>query len=245
MKLKGKVALVTGASRGIGRAIAEAYLREGAEVFACARGELDLTSAVREMSREGTIRSRAADVSQPDQVGRLLEEVSRAAGRLDVVVNNAGAAGVRVPIERYPADVWEEVVRVNVMSVFLVSREALPLMRKSGGGSIINVSSGVGRKGKALWGAYAVSKFAVEGFTQTLAEEIKPDGIRVNSVNPGATRTRMRAQSYPNEDPMTLPTPESLAPMFVYLASDDSRETGQYFEAREWLLTHGPSAHAA
>jgi NAD(P)-dependent dehydrogenase (short-subunit alcohol dehydrogenase family) len=103
-------------------------------------------------------------------------------------------------------------------------------------GSIINVSSGVGRIGRACWGAYAASKFGVEGLTQVLADELREFGIRANSVNPGPTRTEMRALAYPEEDPLTLPTPDHVAPVFVYLASDDSAAvTGQSFDARDWL----------
>jgi NAD(P)-dependent dehydrogenase (short-subunit alcohol dehydrogenase family) len=109
-------------------------------------------------------------------------------------------------------------------------------MIPTGGGSIINVSSGVGRIGKPRWGAYAASKFALEGLTQLLAAELQPFHIRVNAVNPGGTRTGMRAAAYPEEDPLTLPTPEQITPVFVYLASDESRDvTGQSLEARDFL----------
>jgi NAD(P)-dependent dehydrogenase (short-subunit alcohol dehydrogenase family) len=108
------------------------------------------------------------------------------------------------------------------------------LARRSG--SIINLTSGVGRVGKAKWGAYAVSKAGVEGFTQVLADEVKSEGIRVNSVNPAATRTRMRAQAYPAEDPTTLPSPESITPIFLFLAADESVNiTGQALNARDWI----------
>jgi NAD(P)-dependent dehydrogenase (short-subunit alcohol dehydrogenase family) len=103
-------------------------------------------------------------------------------------------------------------------------------------GSIVNVSSGVGRAGKARWGAYAASKFGVEGFTQVLADELKDLNIRANAVNPGGTRTEMRAQAYPEEDPLTLPTPEEITDVFVYLASPESAGvTGKSFDARDWL----------
>lgn len=117
-----------------------------------------------------------------------------------------------------------------------MTQEVLKGMTAQRGGSIINVSSGVGRAGRARWGAYAVSKFGVEGLTQVLAEEVKELGIRVNAVNPGPTRTQMRADAYPDEDPMTLPVPDTIVPAFIYLASDDSiGVTGQSLEARDWL----------
>jgi NAD(P)-dependent dehydrogenase (short-subunit alcohol dehydrogenase family) len=140
-----------------------------------------------------------------------------------------------MPIADYPLNAWEEVLRVNVTGVFLMTQRVLRLMMPQRNGSIINISSGVGRVGRPRWGAYAVSKFGVEGFTQMLAEEVKDFGIRANAVNPGPTRTEMRAAAYPDEDPLTLPAPEEIAPVFVYLASDASRAvTGKSFEAQEW-----------
>jgi NAD(P)-dependent dehydrogenase (short-subunit alcohol dehydrogenase family) len=116
-----------------------------------------------------------------------------------------------------------------------MTRAVLPVMLAQQTGSIINVTSGVGRQGKAQWGAYAVSKAGLEALTQVLADEVGQDGIRVNAVNPAATRTAMRAQAYPAEDPLTLPTPEEILPIFVYLASDASKGVnGQSLEARDW-----------
>jgi NAD(P)-dependent dehydrogenase (short-subunit alcohol dehydrogenase family) len=157
-------------------------------------------------------------------------------GKLDVLVNNASALGPRVPMAQYPLQAWEEVVRVNLTGAFLISQEVLKIMMPQRQGAIINVSSGVGRVGRARWGAYAASKFGVEGLTQVLADEVREFGIRVNTVNPGPTRTEMRALAYPEEDPLTLPTPDQVVPVFVYLASDDSTAvTGQSLDAREWL----------
>ncbi|HUC96863.1 MAG TPA: SDR family NAD(P)-dependent oxidoreductase, partial [Candidatus Polarisedimenticolaceae bacterium] len=131
---------------------------------------------------------------------------------------------------------WEEVIRVNLQGVFLLSKQVVKRMIAQRHGCIINVSSGVGRVGRARWGAYAVSKFALEGLTQVLADEVKEFGIRVNSVNPGPTRTEMRAEAYPEEDPLTLPTPEQITAIFVHLASAQSENlTGQMLEAQDWL----------
>jgi NAD(P)-dependent dehydrogenase (short-subunit alcohol dehydrogenase family) len=130
---------------------------------------------------------------------------------------------------------WEKVVRTNLTALFMVTREVLKVMVPHREGSVINVSSGVGRVGKARWAAYAVSKFGVEGFTQVLADEMKDYQIRVNAVNPGGTRTAMRAKAYPDEDPLTLPTPEEITGVFVYLASAGSQAvTGKSFDGREW-----------
>jgi NAD(P)-dependent dehydrogenase (short-subunit alcohol dehydrogenase family) len=236
-KLSGKVALITGASRGIGKAVAREYAKEGAKVFICARNESTLESVASEIrAAGGDAAFAAADLSRDGAAERIVREVEHRYGPPDVLVNNAGILGPRAPIVTYPIDAWEEVMQINVNSVFILTQAVLRLMTARRQGSIINVSSGVGRIGKARWGAYAVSKFAIEGFTQVLADELKEWNIRANAVNPGGTRTSMRAAAYPEEDPATLPTPEEIMPVFVYLASDDSATvTCQSFEAREWM----------
>lgn len=243
MRLKGKVALITGASRGIGLAIAQAYVREGADVAVCARDPVALSAAaqaLRALRPGARLLAQPCDVRRPEEVRRLIAAIDAGFGRLDVLVNNAAILGPRLPIAEYPLDAWQEVLEVNVTGVFLVTREALPLLRRSDAASIINLSSGLGRRGRARWGAYAVSKGAVEILTQILAEELAPEGIRVNAVNPGPTRTAMRAQAYPEEDPQTLPAPEEIVPIFVYLASDESRAiTGQSLEARGFQWPSG------
>ena len=235
--MTGKVALITGGSRGIGKAIASAYARQGARVFICARGEDDLARAVTEIRNDGgDIDGLAGDVGNVDDARRIVDAVVKRHGAIHVLVNNASLLGPRVPIADYPIADWEDVLRVNLTGVFLVTQQVLPVMAAQRQGSIINVSSGVGRTGKVRWGAYACSKAGLEGFTQVLADELKNCGIRVNSVNPAGTRTGMRAQAYPEEDPMTLPAPEEIMPIFLYLASDDSvGVTGKALDARDWL----------
>jgi NAD(P)-dependent dehydrogenase (short-subunit alcohol dehydrogenase family) len=154
-------------------------------------------------------------------------------GRIDVLVNNAGVLGPRVPIEEYPEDEWRRVIDANLTGPFLVTKAAIPHMPE--GGSIINVVSGVSVEGRAGWGAYSVSKFGVEGLTQILAAELEERGIRANAVDPGGMRTGMRAAAYPEEDPLTRITPEENTDIFLYLASDESRGvTGQRFKAQEF-----------
>jgi len=236
-KLSGKVALITGGSRGIGKAIAVAYARQGARVFICARGEGDLARTVNEIrDAGGEISGLAGDIGKAQDARRIVAAAVERYGRTDVLVNNASLLGSRVTIADYPITDWEEVVRVNLTGVFLLTQQVLQVMIQQRQGSIINVSSGVGRTGKARWGAYACSKAGLEGFTQVLADELKDSGIRVNSVNPAATRTAMRAEAYPDEDPLTLPAPEEIMPIFLYLASDESvGVTGKALDAREWM----------
>lgn len=235
-KLDKKVALITGGGRGIGKAIAAAYAREGAKVFICGRTQTVLEKTAAEIHGSGgEIAWRKADITKFEDVKRLVRKVCRAYGTIDILVNNASILGPRVPIVRYPLRAWEKVVRSNLTALFMVTREVLKVMVPHREGSVINVSSGVGRVGKARWAAYAVSKFGVEGFTQVLADEMKDYQIRVNAVNPGGTRTAMRAKAYPDEDPLTLPTPEEITGVFVYLASAGSQAvTGKSFDGREW-----------
>ncbi|MGZ8521475.1 MAG: SDR family NAD(P)-dependent oxidoreductase [Candidatus Binatia bacterium] len=237
-KLLGKVALITGGSRGIGRAIAAAYADQGARVFICGRNPEDVNRAVAEIRQSGgEIDGAAGDVGNAADVRRIVAAAVAKYSSIDVLINNASILGLRVAIADYSIAEWDEVLRINLTGLFLVTREVLPVMLARRGGSIINLTSGVGRLGKARWGAYAVSKAGLEGFTQVLADEVKAAGIRVNSVNPAATRTRMRAAAYPEEDPATLPTAESILPIFIYLASDESqRVTGQALNAREWAM---------
>ena len=234
--LAGKGALVTGASRGIGRAIAQAYARAGAKVFVCARNESSLASAVDEMQQAGNVAGLAGDIGSPADVNRIARAANDHCGAVDVLVNNASLLGPREPITNYPPAAWDDVLRVNLTGIFLITRAILPSMQTRRRGSIINVTSGVGRRGKARWGAYAVSKGGVEVFTQILADEVGEFAIRVNAVNPAATRTEMRAKAYPQEDPLTLPTADQIVPLFLYLASDASASiNGQSLEARDWL----------
>lgn len=235
--LNGKVALITGGSRGIGKAIAQVYSREGANVFICGRKKGDLKKAAQEIrAMGGEVSWSAADIARVTEVKRLVREVLGRYGTVHILINNASILGPREPLRDYPLSSWEEVMRVNLTALFVVTKEVLRVMIQHKVGSIINLSSGVGRVGKARWGAYAVSKFGVEGFTQVLAEEVKEWNVRVNAVNPGGTRTEMRVEAYPDEDPLTLPTPEEITGVFLYLASDDSQAvTGQSLNARDWI----------
>jgi NAD(P)-dependent dehydrogenase (short-subunit alcohol dehydrogenase family) len=232
--LEGKVTLVTGASQGLGRALALAFAREGARVAINSRSEEGVRPVAGEAESAGAeVLALAADVSRSADVERLVGATVERFGRIDVLVNNAGVLGPRVPIEEYPEDEWRRVIDANLTGLFLVTKAAIPHMPE--GGSIINVVSGVSVEGRAGWGAYSVSKFGVEGLTQILASELEERGIRANAVDPGGMRTEMRAAAYPEEDPMTRITPEENTGVFLYLASDESREvTGRRFKAQEF-----------
>lgn len=236
-RLAGKVALVTGSTRGIGRAIAHAFAAEGARVAVCGRNKADVLAVTDEITQIGAEACGIKiDLADYKSAIKLVDGVQRAFGRIDILVNNAGVLGPRETIMEYPADAWEEVIRMNLNSVFWVTKEALGKMVPQNSGSIINVSSGVGRTGKSKWGAYAVSKFGVEGLTQVLADEMSVYKVRVNSVNPGPTRTAMRKEAYPGEDPKTLPAPRDITNAFVYLASDASAGvSGEAVEAADWM----------
>ena len=232
--LGGKVALITGASQGLGRALALAYAKEGARVVINARSEESIRPVAGEVEASGAeVLALAADVSKSADVERLVDAAVERFDRIDVLVNNAGVLGPRVAIAEYPEDEWRRVIDANLTGPFLVSKAVVPHMPE--GGSILNVVSGVSVEGRPEWGAYSVSKFGVEGLTQILASELEERGIRVNAVDPGGMRTEMRAAAYPDEDPMTRITPEENTDVFVYLASDESKGvTGERFKAQEF-----------
>jgi len=232
--LRGKVVMITGASRGLGRALTLAFAREGVSLVINSRSEDSLEPVAGEAKETGAeVLAIPADVSVEAEVERLVNESVRRFGGIDVLVNNAGVLGPRVPIEEYPEDEWRKVLDANLTAPFLLIRTVIPRMPE--GGSIINMTSGVSVEGRAEWGAYSVSKFGLEGLTQILAAELKDRGIRVNSVDPGGMRTEMRAAAYPDEDPTTRITPEENTDVFLYLASDESREvTGERFKAQEF-----------
>jgi NAD(P)-dependent dehydrogenase (short-subunit alcohol dehydrogenase family) len=232
--LKDKVALITGASQGLGRALALAFAREGARVVVNARSEDSVRPVAGEVEDVGgEVLAVAADVSKGADVERLVGESVERLGKIDVLVNNAGLLGPRVAIEDYPEDEWRRIIDANLTGPFLVSKAAIPYL--SEGASIINVVSGVSVEGRAEWGAYSVSKFGIEGLNQILAAELAERGIRVNAVDPGGMRTDMRAAAYPEEDPQTRITPEENTAVFLYLASDESEGvTGERFKAQEF-----------
>ncbi len=236
-RLNTVAALVTGASRGIGLGIARAYLHEGARVFLSARGAERLAAVGADLKKQwpGHVEWFAADLGDPESARELAAQATSRFPDLSVLVNNASLLGERAPITEQQISIWDETLRVNTSSLFYLTKPLLPALTARPSASVINVSSTVGRIGKPNWGPYAVSKFGLEGFTQVLAAELAETEVRVNSVNPGATRTDMRAAAYPDEDPLTLPTPEDIAEAFVLLATpgSDGRH-GEALNARDF-----------
>lgn len=213
--LQGTRALVTGASRGIGRAVAEAYAAEGAEVAVTATDLMHLDSVVRACEAAGTpVHPFALDLADPAAPSRVGAAILARLGGLDVLVNNAGLLGVKGPLADSPPDVFEKVLTVSVVGPLRLLQAVLPGM--SDGGAIINVTSGAA--GRAGWGGYAVSRLAINGMTTMLRTELEDRGIRAMAINPGPARTTMRAEAYPEEDPQTVPAPGSLVGPFVSAA---------------------------
>ena len=233
MPLEDKITLITGASRGIGRAVALRFAREGAHVFALARTMKDLESlddAITELGGSATLVP--LDVTDGPGIDRLAETLFKRHGRLDVLIGNAAILGVLIPIGHFSPSVWSRVIEVNLSANWRLIRSFDPLLRASGAGRAIFVTSGVGHKVVPYWGAYAVSKAGLEMLVKTYAAETANTTLRVNIVNPGAVRTEMRAKAMPGEDPASLILPEAMTDVFVKLSLPDCRHHGEVVEAR-------------
>lgn len=236
--LAGRRILVTGAGSGIGRAAALAYAAHGATVILSGRVVSRLESVSDEIIEQGGAQPGIAPLNlaraQADDYFELRDQVQAHFGQLDGLLHNAGILGARTPLEHYDMNTWAEVMHVNVTAALALTQVLMPQLNAAGDASVVFTSSGVGRVGRAYWGAYAVSKFATEGLMQVLADETSGAGrLRVNCINPGSTRTAMRANAYPAEDPLTLPEPASIMAAYLYLMGPDSRGvTGQSLDAQ-------------
>jgi len=236
--LKDRIILVTGAGDGIGRAAAKAFAEYGARIVLLGRTRSKLESVYDEILGAGhpqpsIVQMNLAEALGPDYF-ELAEKLDTEYGRLDGLLHNAGILGQRTPIEHHDIGIWTKVMHVNLTAPFVLTQVLLPLLNKSDDASIVFTSSGVGRKGRAYWGAYAVSKFGIEGLSEVLADETREAGrVRVNCINPGRTRTAMRHAAYPAEDPDTLPAPDEILAAYLYLVGPDSRGvTGQSLDAQ-------------
>ena len=227
--LNDKVVLISGASRGLGRAVSYAAAAVGAQTILLARDVKQMESLADEIVAAGFHEPGIVPVNlegaKVDDYSVIAELITERYARLDGIVLNAGILGEMAPLGSYDPVTWARVFQVNVHSQFLLLQALLPLMDQPDGASIIFTSSGVGRTARAYWGAYAASKFATEGMMQTLADEVSERGkIRVNAINPGRVRTKMRAQAYPGEDSLTLPEPKDVTHGYLFLLGRDGME---------------------
>ncbi|MBW2939698.1 YciK family oxidoreductase [Zhongshania sp. CAU 1632] len=236
--LQNKIILVTGAGDGIGRAAALSYAQHGATVILLGRTVEKLEAVYDEIEAAAypqaaiyPLHLRGAVMKDYEELANTIE---REFGRLDGLLHNAGVLGQRRTLAQTTVDSWDEVLHVNLSAPFMMTQALLPMLAAAENASIILTSSSVGRKGRAFWGAYAISKFGTEGMMQILAdEEFDLNNTRVNSINPGATQTVMRRTAYPGENPQDNPLPEVIMPLYLYLMSDDSKAVnGQQFDAQ-------------
>lgn len=228
MTLAGKVALITGGGRGIGKAVALAYAREGAKLAICARTAAEIEATAGEIQAiKGECQHWVCDVSSEEAVQELVKEIEKSYGGIDILVNNAGVMTRPVPMVDLEVRKWDYAIAVNLRGPFLVTKTALPIMMRQKSGSIINISSSIGRGAYANFSAYAASKWGIEGLTQTLAAEVRSYNIRVNSVEPGYVATKLTGYQGSR--------PESVTEVFVFLGSDESKKiTGKMLSSSGW-----------
>jgi NAD(P)-dependent dehydrogenase (short-subunit alcohol dehydrogenase family) len=246
MKLSDKVVLVTGSTRGLGWEMVRAFSAEGAQVAICDLTQSDADEAVAKLELPSArVLGVKADVTSEQDVDNLFCQTLEKFARLDVLVNNAGFAWprdgpVNLEVAATPFDVWRKILDTNLNGTFLCSREALKIMRAQHSGSIINISSPQGKKGKLLRGAYAAAKFGVEGLTQVLALENEAYNIRANCLDPGGIVATEAIRNIPGNRGVRMLSPEIVRPCAVYLASDESSGiTGQSFVATDWNKQNG------
>lgn len=229
--LNGRIALVTGASRGIGRAVGAGLAKAGAHVILLARTVGGLEEADDEIRASGGAATLVAlDLKKSDKVDALGPTILQRWGRLDILVANAGLLGPLSPLGHITAEAWREVIDVNLTANWHLIRAIDPLLRRSDAGRAIFVSSGAASGRNAYWGPYAVSKAGLEALARTWANELEQTPARVNIVNPGPMRTGMRAKAFPGEDPMSLKPAEAIVPLFVRLSSPDCTDNGRIFD---------------
>lgn len=240
--LNGKTILITGAGDGIGRTAAQSFATYGATVILAGRtlSKLEAVYDSIEQLYPGRAVVQPLDLLTAGEADFQIvaDSISEQFPCLDGLLHNAAMLGARTPLQFYPWQDWQQSMQVNVNAAFLLTRALIPVLMQSPAGRILFTASSVGRVGRAYWGAYAVSKFAVEGMMQVLAEELaNTSKVKVNSINPGGTRTGMRKQAYPAENPDSVPTPESLMPVYLYLMGPDSSSIhGQALDARTFEL---------
>ncbi|QLE85065.1 MULTISPECIES: YciK family oxidoreductase [Shewanella] len=235
--LNNKTILVTGAGDGIGRAAALAYAAHGATVILLGKTVKKLEAVYDEIEQAGGPQPAIIPLDLKGATEQnyidMAETIEQQFGHLDGLLHNASLLGVLGPFEHISMSSVEEVMKVNVIAEIMLTKALLPVLKKAPLASLVFTSSGVGRQGRAFWGEYAMSKFATEGMMQSIAHEFQGSNLRTNSINPGATRTGMRANAYPAENPQTLKTPAEIMPTYLYLMGDDSKDiNGQQLNAQ-------------
>ncbi|WP_375622919.1 MULTISPECIES: SDR family NAD(P)-dependent oxidoreductase [unclassified Bartonella] len=232
--LRGRVALVTGASRGIGYYLALELAARGAHIIALARTVSGLTELDNQIQEKGAHATLVPlDLHHMENIDTLALSIAKRWKKLDIIVANAGILGTLSPIAHIENTVFEDVFQINLFSQWRLMKAVEPLLRESDAGRAILLSSSVAHATRPFWGAYAASKAALEVIARCWAEELKQTPIKINCVNPGATRTAMRAEAMPGEDPQTLPSPQEVAKKIVHLLSPDLKETGKLFNVHK------------
>lgn len=233
-RLAGRIALVTGASRGIGAAVARAYAKEGAELILTARttgGLEELDDEIRGISGKTSLLV-PFDLKDFDAIDRLGAALYERYGKLDVLVGNAGVLGTLSPLGHISPKEFQEVIDINLTANWRLLRSLDPLLRQSDAGRAIFVSSGAARGPRAYWGTYAITKAALEMMVGIYAQEVAQTKVRANMIDPGRTRTRMRAKAYPGEDPQSLKTPDEIVAKFIDLATAAFTGNGEIVKAQ-------------
>jgi NAD(P)-dependent dehydrogenase (short-subunit alcohol dehydrogenase family) len=229
--------MVTGATAGIGRVVARELVRSGATVILHGRNEKALEALYQELKPLGPEPSVAQidlERAQGAQYQALTAEIESRYGRLDGLLHNAAMLGDRSPIEHYDIGLWQRVLLVDLTAPFILTRCLLPLLRTSADASVLFTTSSVGRRGRAYWGAYSIAKAGIENLAEVLADELESTAIRINTINPGRTRTRMRARAYPAENPVSVPAAETLTPAYLFLLGGASRSVrGQRLDLQD------------
>ena len=235
--LKDRIIFITGAGDGIGATAAKKFAQHGATVLVSGRTTAKLEKVYDEIVDAGypqpAIIPLDLEGATYDDYQLVAESIEKEFGRLDGLLHNAAFLGALTPIQQYDLKLWAQVLQINLTAPFLLSRACISLLNKSDDARILFTSSNVAHQGRAYWGAYGISKAGQDNLMETLADELENNtAIRVNSIDPGRVRTRMRALAYPGEDPNTIPSPEDIMPTYLYLMGPDSKEvTGQIFKA--------------
>ena len=236
--LKDRIILITGAGSGIGAAAAKSCAAHGATVILLGRTTRKLEEIYDAIEQAGhpqpAIYPMNLEGAAPKDYQDLADTLQKEFGRLDGLLHNAALLGSLTPLGQYEIEMWYKVMQVNLHAPWLMTRACLDLLKASRDASVLFTSSSVGRQGRAYWGAYGIAKAGNENMMQIWADELETNtAIRMNSINPGATRTGMRTRAYPGEDANTLPMPESIMPTYLYLLGPDSKGiTGQQFNAQ-------------